>query len=236
MKTHGHIPTATPVLAASGLSIATAVGKGATPVGDLTVWPGELHLVFSPTIGDSAAIMDALLGLTGASDVRFQGSTWAELTAQDARRLRGRIGSVVSRGGWLESRSMLDNLLLPMRHHTMLPDDAIRAMASELALAFGLPGIPTLLPHQCPVSDLERAACVRAFLGDPQLVMLEHPFESANAEPPPALIDAIQQVRRRGGAVVWFTGKRAIIEQLSIVADRRYRIAGHRLLALEAAA
>lgn len=236
MHASGPTPPAIPVLAATGLSIANTAGGKATPVGNLTVWPGELHLVFSPTMQDSAAIVDALLGLTSSGEVRFQGSAWAQLTPQDARLLRGRIGSVMGRGNWLESRSVLENLLLPLQHHTMLQDDAIRAMACELALAFGLPGIPTLLPHQCRSSDLERAACIRAFLGNPQLVMLEHPIESTDTKPLPALVDAIQQVRRRDGSVVWFTGNRAVVDELRIVADRRYRVVGHRLLKLDDAA
>ncbi|MQM35827.1 MAG: hypothetical protein CRU72_15760 [Candidatus Accumulibacter phosphatis] len=129
----------------------------------------------------------------------------------------------------------MENLLLPLRHQTVLAEEIIRQRASELALSFGLPGIPTLLPHQCSESDLERAACVRAFLGRPKLVVLEQPIEATESRTFAPLINAVQQVRRRRGAIIWFTHQRSLLEEPGISADRRYRIAGSRLLLLEAA-
>ncbi len=219
----------------SGLSFA-APRVGLAVADDLRVQAGELHLVFSPTTGQSAAVADALLGLAGGGEVRFLGVAWADLGPDEACRLRGSIGRVMSRGNWLENRSVMENLLLPLRHHTVLAEEIMRQWASELALGFGLPGIPTLLPHQCSESDLGRAACVRAFLGRPQLVILEHPIESTEARTFAPLIDAVQQVRHRHGAVIWFTSNRSLLEERGISANRRYRIAGSRLLQLGATA
>jgi phospholipid/cholesterol/gamma-HCH transport system ATP-binding protein len=231
----GAMSSAAPILEAPGLARLGA-GAGAAAQRGLTVRPGELHLVFSPAPAQSAAIADALLGLSEAGEVRFRGAAWSDLAADETHRRRGEIGRLLSRGNWLDNRSVLDNLLLPLRHHTVLPDHVLRAMASELALNFGLPGIPTLLPHECTPADLGRAACIRAFLGRPQLVVLEHPLEANDTEPLPSLIAAVQQVRRRHGAVMWFTRNRAVLAARGIAADRRYRLAGSRLLELEAAA
>lgn len=226
------LATAPPIVETTALSV-VALGGASLLAGDLRVQAGELHLVYSPATALSEALADALLGLAGAGTVRFLGVAWADLDAAAACRLRGRIGRVMSRGNWLENRSVMDNLLLPLRHQTVLAEETIRQRASELALGFGLPGIPTLLPHQCPESDLERAACVRAFLGRPQLVVLEQPIEASESRSFPPLIDAVQQVRRRGGAVLWFTQRRRLLEERGIAADRRYRIAGSRLIQLE---
>lgn len=224
-----------PILEAAGLSVA-APGGGSILADDLRLQAGELHLVFSPTTGQSGPVADALLGLAGVGEVRFQGVAWADVDPAEACRVRGRIGRVMSRGNWLENRSVMENLLLPLRHHTVLAEEIMCQRASELALRFGLPGIPIGLPHECSESDLERAACVRAFLGRPQLVVLEHPIESTHGRSFAPLIDAIQQVRRRRGAVIWFTRNHTALEGRGISADRRYRIAGSRLLQLEAAA
>ncbi|WP_374683180.1 hypothetical protein [Accumulibacter sp.] len=225
---------APPILETAGLSVVSPRG-GSILVDDLRLQAGELHLVHSPTTGQSAALADALLGLAGAGEVRFLGRAWADLDAAEACRLRSRIGRVMSSGNWLENRSVMENLLLPLRHQTVLAEEIIRQRASELALSFGLPGIPTLLPHQCSESDLERAACVRAFLGRPKLVVLEQPIEATESRTFAPLINSVQQVRRRRGAIIWFTHQRSLLEEPGISADRRYRIAGSRLLQLEAA-
>ncbi len=223
-----------PRLQAHGVRVA-ASGTWPALSFDLNVAPGELHLLRSLDVERSTALVDILLGIEQpqAGDVRFDGQAWREMSESDAFRVRGQVGRVMNRGNWLRSRTVMDNLLLPLRHHTVLPDDLLREMACDLARHFGLPGLPMLPPDDCPASDLERAACVKAFLGRPQLVFLEHPMEYADIGLLPPLMAAVQQVRRRGGAVVWFTRNRAVLEQRSIPADRRYHIVGGHLLDLE---
>jgi len=49
-----------------------------------------------------------------------------------------------------------------------IPDATdIEAEAAKLARMFGLPGLPRGRPAQMRLPDLQRAACVRAFLGTP---------------------------------------------------------------------
>ncbi len=233
MHASDDLAAAPPILETTALSVLSPRGASIL-VDDLRLQAGELHLVHSPTTGHSTALADALLGLAGAGEVRFLGLAWADLDAAEASRLRSRIGRVMSAGNWLENRSVMENLLLPLRHQTVLAEEIIRQRASELALSFGLPGIPTLLPHQCSESDLERAACVRAFLGRPKLVVLEQPIEATESRSFPPLVNAVQQLRRRRGSIIWFTQQRSLLEEPGISADRRYRIAGSRLLQLEA--
>jgi phospholipid/cholesterol/gamma-HCH transport system ATP-binding protein len=113
----------------------------------------------------------------------------------------------------------------------VLPEHLLLADASALALQFGLPGLPIGLPGDCAAADLERAACVRAFFGRPTLVILEHPMEFQDSSLLTPLMNAIQQVRRRDGAVIWFTEHMANVTDPSIPADGRYRLVGAHLLA-----
>ena len=224
---------AVPILEASALRV-PASASSPELVCDISVHPGDLQVLFSPDRASSTAVADGLLGLAGSGDVRFRGQAWSDLSPSAANRLRGGVGRVLSRGNWMETRSVMENLLLPLRHHTVLPDRHLREMACRLAGSFGLPGLPTLLPHRCSAADLERAACIKAFVGSPDLVILEHPLDFGDAGLLSPLIEAIQGVRRQGGAVVWFTGKRSVSEDPCIPADRRYRMVRNRLLALEA--
>jgi phospholipid/cholesterol/gamma-HCH transport system ATP-binding protein len=235
MRASDDLAAAPPILETAGLSVVSPRG-GSILADDLCLQAGELHLVHSPTRGRARPWpMPCSAWPAPAPEVRFLGLAWADLDAAEACRLRSRIGRVMSSGNWLENRSVMENLLLPLRHQTVLAEEIIRQRASELALSFGLPGIPTLLPHQCSESDLERAACVRAFLGRPKLLVLEQPIEATESKTFPPLINAVQQLRRRRGAIIWFTHKRSLLEEPGISADRRYRIAGSRLLQLEAA-
>ncbi|MCC7080311.1 MAG: hypothetical protein IT530_06550 [Burkholderiales bacterium] len=177
-------------------------GRGALPglTLDFVVRPGELELVESRYKERSSAIADVLLGLAaaGSGSVRFLGRAWRDLNRREAFELRREIGRVQGRGNWMDARSVMDNLLLPARHHTVVPERELRERACLLAQQFGLPGLPLLLPGECAPEDLERAACVRAFLGRPALVVLEHPmaFEDSGLLAPlmNAILGSLEQV------------------------------------------
>lgn len=209
-------------------------GRGALPglTLDFVVRPGELELVESRYKERSSAIADVLLGLAaaGSGSVRFLGRAWRDLNRREAFELRRETGRVQGRGNWMDARSVMDNLLLPARHHTVVPERELRERACLLAQQFGLPGLPLLLPGECAPEDLERAACVRAFLGRPALVVLEHPmaFEDSGLLAP--LMNAIQQVRRRGGAVIWFTEYASHALEASVSAERHRELIDTQLI------
>ena len=62
----------------------------------------------------------------------------------------------------------MDNILLQSRHHSGRSDEELKREASVLAESFGMPGmcLSACRVDFAPV-DLQRAACVRAFLGEP---------------------------------------------------------------------
>jgi phospholipid/cholesterol/gamma-HCH transport system ATP-binding protein len=225
---------ATPILRASGIQVAA---RGALPALtlDVVLCPGELQLIHSRHNQRSSDIVDTLLGLTdcGSGSVRFLGRVWRDLASREAYELRRAIGRVQHRGNWMEARSVMDNVLLPVRHHTMLPEHALRDSASAMARQFGLPGLPLLLPGDCAPGDLERAACVRAFLGRPALVVLEHPMAFEDSDMLVPLIHAIQQVRRRGGSVLWFTEHAAHAVEASLSADRHRQLVDTQMIDLK---
>lgn len=202
---------------------------------DFALRPGELELIDSRYKERSSDIADALLGLAeaGTGSVRFLGRAWHELTRREAFELRRGIGRVQHRGNWMEARSVMDNLLMPARHHTILPEHELRERACALAQQFGLPGLPMLLPDDCAPADLERAACVRAFLGRPALVVLEHPMAFEDSDLLVSLLNAIQQVRRRGGAVIWFTEHVSHAMEASLSADRHRELVDTQLIDLK---
>jgi phospholipid/cholesterol/gamma-HCH transport system ATP-binding protein len=226
--------SAAPILSACGMQVGA---RGAFPALtlDLVLAPGELQVIHARDRGRSSDIVDGLLGLAaaGSGSVHFRGRAWRELERREAFELRRAIGRVQEHGNWLEARSVLDNVLLPTRHHTILPEAALRERASALAQQFGLPGLPLLLPSDCAPGDLERAACVRAFLGRPELLVLEHPMAFEDCDLLLPLMNAIQQMRRRGGSVLWFTEHASHAAEASLTADHQLELVDSHLIDLQ---
>jgi len=137
--------------------------------------------------------------------VSFLGNRWSALSEEAKLAARAKIGRVFEEPGWISELDMDDNITLLQRHHTRRPESAIRDEAYELARLFSLPGLPQGKPSDMRAPDLRRAACVRAFLGQPELLILERPTAGVYPEIMPALMASIRAARLRGAAVLWTT-------------------------------
>jgi phospholipid/cholesterol/gamma-HCH transport system ATP-binding protein len=193
---------------------------------------GDLVLVQVADLHEAELWADLATGVLSPIDGRVSvlGNDLSDLDRDTGNWLRGRFGRVFSRGNWMDRLSLLDNVLLSARHHSDSDYDELRAAASALAASFGMPGIPLGMPDTVSRIDLQRAACVRAFLGKPLLVILEDPTYAAHAILLKPLVDAIRSARNRGAAVLWFSPSSDIWRDRSIPVTRRYRMAGNELM------
>ena len=126
--------------------------------------------------------------------------------------------------------SVLDNVLLSQRHHTRRSVRRLRDEAGKLSQQFGLPGLPLNMPGELTAADLQRAACVRAFLGRPLLILLEEPTSGIYLEIISALMAAIREARERGAAVIWLTQKDLIWNDQTLPVTQRYRLVSGKLM------
>lgn len=205
---------------------------------DFALGAGDLVLVQSGDDQHERLLAEAAcgLGLPVRGSVHFLERAWSEVPADQANALRGRIGQIVRRGAWIPYLTLLDNVVLPQLHHTRRPHAAIRAEAARWATWFGLPGLPTERPDRLPPAILQRAACVRAFLGTPSLILIESFSEGLGDGVLAALINAMRIVRDRDAAVLWFAQDADLFGDPSLPATRRLRLRGDAIVPLEGVA
>ena len=198
---------------------------------------GDLVLLDPGRVAVGSALADAASGLhpATAGEIRFLGRSWEGLAPDAANALRGRIGRVFARGGWLEHFSVLQNILLQQLHHTRRDRELLLLEATRLSRRLGLPGLPAGFPHEHTEAELRRAGCVRAFLGRPALIILEEPIGPAGELLTP-LLNLLLSALSRGAAVLWLTSVAAVLRDPSIPAASRHRLIGGRLLAMTEAA
>lgn len=196
---------------------------------------GELALVRLERGHVRLPIADAAGGLVEPQhgSVRFLGTDWAELFPDDAASRRGRIGRVFDFGGWVSNLEVDENVLLARRHHTSLPHAQLADEAARLARTFGLPGLPRGRPGAVRAADLQRAAFVRAFAGQPDLVLLERPTQGVYPEAMPPLMHTIRAALKRGAAVLWTTADAAVWNDRGIRPALRAVMSGAQLLVAE---
>lgn len=174
---------------------------------DLRLMPGECALIETPDPARSTALAELCSGMAALrrGEARFMGYDWAGLDRERAAALRGRIGRIHHRGAWITMLGTHVNIMLARLHHTREPEAAITRSATELARQLGLPGLPLARPDRLSEGDLMRAACVRAFLGEPRLLLLEHSITPDRPGLTTPLLDLLSRALDRGAAAICFT-------------------------------
>ncbi|HTH98385.1 MAG TPA: ABC transporter ATP-binding protein [Stellaceae bacterium] len=193
---------------------------------DFALGEGDFALieVLGPRRG--TAFADLCVGLVPMADgqVRFLGRDWSQVPQAHADALRGHIGRLFRLPLRADTPDVASRILLARLHHTRQPEAELRAEASGLALRFGLPGLPAGPTRLLSEPDLLRAACVRAFLGRPRLVILELPLAAQQDNLISALLEVGAEARGQGAAVLWLAGIGPALRSRAIRPSHRLRL------------
>jgi phospholipid/cholesterol/gamma-HCH transport system ATP-binding protein len=193
--------------------------------------PGDLLLVRIERENERLPLADATEGLVlpAQGTVSFLGRTWQSLSADHAATQRGKIGRLFEDEGWISDVDVDENIVLAQRHHTHRTEDQIMDEALKLARMFGLPGLPRGRPGRMRRWDLRKAACIRAFLGQPALIIIEQPVRGVYADFMSPLLSAVQSARSHGAAILWTVTDPQIWSNSAVRATTRARMLGSEL-------
>ncbi len=90
--------------------------------------------------------------------------------------LRKKMGMLFQSGALLTDINVFDNVALPLREHSKLPESMIRTLVLLKLNAVGLRGAHQLLPSQLSGGMARRVALARAIALDPMMIMYDEPF------------------------------------------------------------
>jgi phospholipid/cholesterol/gamma-HCH transport system ATP-binding protein len=189
----------------------------------LRLLPGDFAVIEGTNSAQLAGFADLCIGVVElrAGQVWCMGHDWATLPHTYAAAVRGSIGRTFVRGGWIPFLDIETNILLPQLHHTRRGRTELLGEAIFLSQQFGLPGLPQGHASDLSVTDLTSAALVRALLGEPKLLLIEPPELGLPYAIFAPLLNRIEMVRDRGGAVIWFSLNRSgPIERVASVTHR----------------
>ena len=150
-----------------------------------------------------------------AGRVAFLGEDWRMMPPNRSAERRGKIGRVFETHAWISNLDVDENITLAQRHHTARPEDEIVQEAEALVRQFGLGELPRVRPAVVRRSDLRRAEWARAFIGEPQLIILENPTKDVYVDALPGLVGAVKAARGRGAAVIWMTDDARVLSKVA---------------------
>ena len=214
------------VLSFRDVSLSGSRAGGVTHAFDFDLGHGEVALVEYNDDGDAEDFVDLCLGMVepAGGEVHCLGRPWRGQGYHAMLAHRSRIGSLVGAQSWPGHVPVAEMVIAPRLYHTGETEETVLAEATDLARRFGLPGLPTGAHTTVRLPDLARAACVAAFIGTPELVVIRDRLLEGMAELGTPMAQAIGGVQDRGGAVLWLLRSLAAPAARSVAADHVLRL------------
>lgn len=168
----------------------------------ITVAPGEVLGIAGPSGAGKTTLLRILAGL----DARFEGRLSAE----------GRRAMVFQSPTLMPWRTVLENITIPT--------DCSRAEAEAMLARVGLSGMGAMWPGQLSLGQQRRVGLARAFVGRPEVLILDEPFASLDAERIEDLIALLLDLLAESGAAAILASHSEV--ELAALATRRLRLEG----------
>ena len=160
-------------------NLSTRFGEQVVHAGlDLEVRRGEIFaLIGGSGSGKSTLLREMiLLHRPDAGSIEVLGADLHTLDAARTQALRLRIGVMFQHGGLFGSLDVRENVGLPLREHSALPEASIDEIAAwKIALAGLEPEAGNRYPAELSGGMLKRASLARALALDPELLFLDEP-------------------------------------------------------------
>ena len=199
---------------------------------DLRVPAGSITAVLGPSGTGKSTLLAAITGelVPAAGQVRV----FDQPVPRGARALlemRKRIGVLLQGNGLLTDLTVAENVALPLRAHTTLPEPLLQRLVAMKLNAVGLRAAAELYPRELSGGMARRVALARALALDPPLMLYDEPLTGLDPIASGVIMSLIQRLNRSLGLTSIIVSHHVhetlpICDQAVVIASGRIVFAG----------
>lgn len=151
---------------------------------NLDVHRGETLCVMGPSGTGKSVTLRHVVGLLqpDSGRVLVEGHDMRTIARKDLVALRKRMGYLWQDGALINWLSAGENVALPLRENTDLPDDEIRRRVQQRLELVHLPDVYDKMPPELSGGMRKRVSLARALVTDPEIVLYDEPNTGLDPE------------------------------------------------------
>lgn len=151
---------------------------------NLEVQRGETFCIMGPSGCGKSVTLRHVIGLMqpDKGQVFVDGHDMSTITKEDLRKLRSRMGYVFQEAALLNWLSAGDNVALPLRETTNMPEKEIVERAHAKLELVKVPDAYDKLPNELSGGMKKRVGLARALITDPEIVLYDEPTAGLDPE------------------------------------------------------
>ena len=151
---------------------------------DLEVQQGETFAIMGPSGCGKSVTLRHVIGLLKPDRGRVvvEGHDMARIGREELRELRSRTGYVFQEAALLNWLSAGDNVALPLRETTDMPDEEILERVRDKLALVHVPDVYEKMPSELSGGMKKRVGLARALITDPELILYDEPTAGLDPE------------------------------------------------------
>jgi len=161
---------------------------------NLEIRQGETLLIMGRSGTGKSVLLKHIIGLMtpDSGSITVDGVDIVGMSEQELSAVRRRFGMLFQGAALFDSLTVGENIALPLREHSGLPEREIRKRVAERLEWVGLTGVENMKPASLSGGMKKRVGLARAIAMDPQFVLYDEPTTGLD----PIMADVIDQLIR----------------------------------------
>ena len=161
---------------------------------DLDIPTGKTVVVMGRSGTGKSVLFKNIIGLMhpDSGSVEVDGKEVVGLPEKELNEVRKRFGVLFQSGALFDSMTVGENVGLPLREHTKLPDAEIRKRVADRLEWVGLKGVEAMKPASLSGGMRKRVGLARAIAMDPDYILYDEPTTGLD----PIMSDVINRLIR----------------------------------------
>jgi phospholipid/cholesterol/gamma-HCH transport system ATP-binding protein len=187
---------------------------------NLEIRASEIVALLGASGSGKSTVLRTIIGLQPpiAGEVLLFGEPLYDIPLDERHRLLRRTGTAFQQDALFGSMSVGENVALPLRELTKLPNPIIREMVRMRLALVGLDGFEDREPTSLSGGERKRAALARASILDPEILFADEPSAGLDPVVAATIDDTLMQFRSALGVTLVVVTHE--LESIRTIADR----------------